>query len=68
MSDSQIKEAKKKLFRKLHIVNIRDSAQKTKGKSASLEPIDQLTFTEQTTKLVDYDSKRGIVFMLNKDK
>ena len=39
-----------------------------KSISQSLEQIDQLTFTEQASKFINFDANRGIIFMLNQDK
>ena len=93
LTESQLKEMKKKTFRKLHIVQIHDpigalyltdqktglgafskssntvaGSGNTKSASQSLEQIDQLTFTEQASKFINFDSNRGIIFMLNQDK
>jgi len=73
LSESQLKEAKKKQFRKLHIVSVIDQVgplylKTKKSKDQQLEQIDQLTISEQTSKFVSYDYKRGIVFMLNREK
>ena len=36
-----------------------------KSVNQSLEQIDQLTFTEQASKFINFDTNRGIIFMLN---
>ena len=64
LSASALKEAKQQAFRKLHIVEIQDLSQKRQ----KFEFIDQLTFTDQTTKLIEYDSERGIIFLINLEK
>jgi len=93
LTESQLKEMKKKTFRKLHIVQIHDpigaicqvdqkaglstssksnhtavGSGNAKSVSQSLEQIDQLTFTEQASKFINFDANRGIIFMLNQDK
>jgi len=72
MTDQAQKNLKNKQFRKLHLVSAHDSIGpiylKNAKKGQKLEQIDQLTILETTSKFVNYDSRRGIVFMLNREK
>lgn len=75
MTEQLQKDTMKKQFRKLHIVQIQDklgrlNMQDTKQKKTaqSFEQIDMLSITDHNSKFAGYNSKRGIIFLANKEK
>jgi len=62
-----VREERGRSFRRINLVEVINNPEKGK-KTSKLNLVDVLRFSDTTTKLIEYNREKGILFLLNKAK